>query len=215
MPNSTKSRVRVRALLFIFIAGRSRKKTNRAFAKSDAADSLEGYERYRLFLDKLADSNVDDYVDLPMIAVMGDTSSGKSSLLSNISLVELPSSDSLTTRCPVRLQMRHAASRKASVRVAWKDAPEGDSVVFAERTAEEDAWHTLTDIIAEAQEHIVARTGKEVARDVICVDVEGPHCENLTLIDLPGIVRATGKFESSTVPEDIQALMQEYLDNER
>ena len=64
------------------------------------AKKLEGYERYRQFMDRLTECNVDDYIDLPMIAVMGDTSSGKSSLLSNISLVDLPSADSLTTRCP-------------------------------------------------------------------------------------------------------------------
>ena len=58
---------------------------------------LEGYERYRQFMDRLTEINVDDYIDLPMIAVMGDTSSGKSSLLSNISLVDLPSADCLTT----------------------------------------------------------------------------------------------------------------------
>ena len=70
-----------------------RKKVYRALLqmKTTTNDSLEGYEHYRSFMDKLAESGVDDYVDLPMIAVMGDTSSGKSSLLSNISLVELPS----------------------------------------------------------------------------------------------------------------------------
>lgn len=40
--------------------------------------ALEGNQSYRNFVDKLAESNVDEYVDLPMIAVMGDTSSGKS-----------------------------------------------------------------------------------------------------------------------------------------
>jgi hypothetical protein len=45
--------------------------------------SLAGNEEIRSFMDKLtATSNVAKYVNLPMIAVMGDTSSGKSSLLS-------------------------------------------------------------------------------------------------------------------------------------
>lgn len=61
------------------------------------AESLQGYEKYRQFIDSLNENNVDEYIDLPTIAVMGDTSSGKSSLLSNISLVELPSNDNLTT----------------------------------------------------------------------------------------------------------------------
>ena len=63
---------------------------------NNVKSQVEGYECWREFTDKLTEGNVDKYVDLPMIAVMGDTSSGKSSLLSNISLVELPSSDTLT-----------------------------------------------------------------------------------------------------------------------
>ena len=78
------------------------------YSVNTMAKQLEGYERYRQFMDRLTESNVDDYIDLPMIAVMGDTSSGKSSLLSNISLVDLPSADSLTTRCPIMLKMHNA-----------------------------------------------------------------------------------------------------------
>lgn len=179
------------------------------------APSLEGYEQYRSFMDKLATSGVDDYIDLPMIAVMGDTSSGKSSLLSNISNVELPSSSTLTTRCPIRLQMRNDAVRTAVVRVVWKDRPRGEDADFPERTVVEEDWDEITNVIAEAQGHIIEKSGKAVARDVVCVDMKGPHCENLTLVDLPGIVRATGKGESETLAEDIHALMQDYLNNER
>lgn len=39
--------------------------------------------------------------------------------------------------------------------------------------------------------------------------------KNLTLIDLPGIVRTTGKEESETLAEDIQGLMNDYLSNPR
>jgi hypothetical protein len=44
------------------------------------AERLAGYEQYHLFMDKLTEAGVDDDIDLPMIAVMGDTSSGKSSV---------------------------------------------------------------------------------------------------------------------------------------
>lgn len=54
---------------------------------------------------------------------------------------------------------------------------------------------------------------KEVARDVVIVDVRGPHYENLTLIDLPGIVRTVGKEESQTLAGDIQSLLNDYLAN--
>lgn len=45
-------------------------------------------------MNRLTENNVDEYI---VIAVMGDTSSDKLSLLSNIEIVELPSTDNLTT----------------------------------------------------------------------------------------------------------------------
>ena len=55
-----------------------------------------GNDLIRDFMDKLtATTNVSKYVELPMIAVMGDTSSGKSSLLSSIS--------NLTKKCTMDL----------------------------------------------------------------------------------------------------------------
>lgn len=112
--------------------------------------SLAGYECYRKFMEKLAEENVDEYIDLPMIAVMGDTSSGKSSLLSNISLVKLPSATDICTHCPIMLRMHQAKARSASVKVHWKDRPDGKDVDFAEKTVEEENLNTLTDAIASA-----------------------------------------------------------------
>lgn len=122
--------------------------------------TLEGNEDYRAFMDKLAECNVDEYVDLPMIAVMGDTSSGKSSLLSMISTVELPKSDKLTTRCPIMLQMRPSPDEKnATVKVQWKDG--GDcNADFGTKSVDEGNWSDLTGLIAQAQQHIVDSTGR-------------------------------------------------------
>lgn len=181
----------------------------------DANSSLNGYECWQEFMDKLTEGNVDKYVDLPMIAVMGDTSSGKSSLLSNISLVDLPSSDTLTTRCPIRLQMKEAESKWACVKVIWKDRPDGEHVDFTPQKVNDANWEDLTNIIAAAQDHIIKKSGKAVARDIVCVEMRGPHCQNLTLIDLPGIVRSSGKGESDSLPEEITALMSDYLKNDR
>ena len=180
--------------------------------------TLEGNELYREFMDKLASANLDQHVNLPMFAVMGDTSSGKSSLLSAIAEIELPSSDKLTTRCPILLQMKACTERMATVSVTWKDPPvhkSASEITFPPRSVDDVSWNDLTGHIAAAQEHIVKVSGKEVARDVVSVKLAGPRCEDLTLIDLPGIVRSTGKGESETLSQEIQALINAYLDNSR
>jgi interferon-induced GTP-binding protein Mx1 len=175
----------------------------------------EGNERYRAFMDELAQSNVDKYVDLPQIAVMGDTSSGKSSLLSMISQVELPSNDRLTTRCPILLQMNKKDEKSAIVKVIWKGEPDDSTIDFPEKRVDERNWGDLTGFIAEAQEHIVTTRKKDISRDIVSVQMTGPHCENLTLIDLPGIVRSRGRDESVTLSGDIQSLLADYLKNNR
>ena len=50
---------------------------------------------------------------------MGDTSSGKSSVLSAISKIEFPSNDKLTTRCPMRLRMERKEKTSAKVYIKW------------------------------------------------------------------------------------------------
>ncbi len=60
---------------------------------------------FRNFIDFLHLNDIGKYIKLPQIAVMGDTSSGKSSVLTAISKIEFPANDKLTTRCPMRLRM--------------------------------------------------------------------------------------------------------------
>ena len=50
---------------------------------------------------------------------------------------------------------------------------------------------------------------------MIVVKIWGPECSDVTLVDLPGIVRATGTGESVELVGDIQALNKDYLSNNR
>ena len=52
-------------------------------------------------------------LSVPQIAVMGDQSSGKSSVLEALSGVPFPRGSGLTTRCPVRLVMKKARAGEA------------------------------------------------------------------------------------------------------
>jgi interferon-induced GTP-binding protein Mx1 len=109
--------------------------------------------------------------------------------------------------------------------VIWKDKPTSsnhsrfgwrqDEDGFAPQTVTKSNWGDLTQLIATAQDFILSKQEKDVARDVIQVEMKCPHCEDLTLIDLPGMVRSHGKDESDTLGEEIQALLNDYLHNSR
>jgi Dynamin central region/Dynamin family len=116
------------------------------------------------------------------------------------------------------IRMSRNTTRSATVSVNWKDTPAGKNpaaIHFEPREVDEATWTDLTSHIADAQKHIITITGKDVARDVVSIKVAGPQCEDLTLIDLPGIVRSTGKGESETLSRDVQSLIDDYLKNSR
>ncbi len=57
-------------------------------------------------IDKLRDFKLDEYIELPRIAVLGEQSSGKSSLLESIAGISfLPRGTGIVTRRPLELRM--------------------------------------------------------------------------------------------------------------
>ena len=149
----------------------------------------------REFVDFLSSNGIGREIELPQIAVIGDTSSGKSSLLSALSGIELPSSSELTTRCPTRLRMETQPNWRCVVRIIWKDTSQ------PVQTTEVKDQSDLTEAIRTAQASILKHEsvleGKpvEVSKSVVEVQVYGPTYADLTLIDLPGFVRMRGSFD--------------------
>ena len=142
-----------------------------------------GDENLRSFIDKLRANDIDRYIDLPEIAVMGDTSSGKSSLLSALTQIQLPSNDQITTRCPLRLRMEKSDKVKATVGIKWHPTSSyKDNMNFA--TEEFETMSKVCETIEAAQKHILKLSCTEVAKDVIEVNVYGPSCTDLTLIGI-------------------------------
>ena len=70
-------------------------------------------------------------------------------------------------------------------------------------------------LITLAQEKIIELSEKAVARDIIEVNVSGPDFVDLTLVDLPGIVRTLGTDDDEDLVQDIKTLIDDYITNER
>ena len=177
----------------------------------------------RTFIDRLHSEGVDRYISLPEIAVMGDTSSGKSSLLSALSGIPLPANDKLTTRCPLRLRMEKSDECRATIGIKWHADSSYKSdeeylkhlSVKGKDSSRKHFLKKITEEIVKAQDSIIEKCKNEIAQDVIEVNYYSADASDLTLIDLPGIVRVKGKGESETIVGDIQDLIQSYLINER
>lgn len=68
-------------------------------------------------IDKLFACNVGDYIGLPQIVVVGDQSSGKSSVLERITAMPFPRDSGLCTRFATQITFRRSAVRRVSISI--------------------------------------------------------------------------------------------------
>lgn len=171
---------------------------------SDALVQLNSPDARALLdtIDSLRELQVGEIVNLPQIIVVGDQSSGKSSVLEAISRVRFPVDGDLCTRFATELVLRRASESSVNVRIQFAEnrpftAGEPSQQPFRRSGFDKDA---LPDIIREAKELLGITTGnsrKRFSNDILRVEIAGPDVYPLTLVDLPGI------FHSATADQDM------------
>ncbi|PAA94353.1 hypothetical protein BOX15_Mlig014920g1 [Macrostomum lignano] len=119
---------------------------------------------------------------LPSIVVIGDQSTGKSSVLESISGVRFPRGNGVVTLCPLQLSMRTSDDGKWRGNIRYYDTY-GKLMKW-----DIDGPEDVEDAIQEAQMRITGNQ-RNVSKSIIEMTLESPELPNLTLIDLPGIAR--------------------------
>lgn len=167
-------------------------------------------EKSRLLIDNLRAIGLDKYLDLPQVAVMGDTSSGKSSVLSALSGITFPSSNDMTTRCPTQLILRYADTFQGNVHLQRFDRKVGEDCKIEEIENIEE----VTNAIVKFTKQLISE-GQKISDDSIVISLKGPQFMNLTLTDLPGIIRVVKDGEDKSMISKVRKLVKRYLEQER
>eukprot|EP00401_Gymnodinium_catenatum_P037982 CAMPEP_0117510834 /NCGR_PEP_ID=MMETSP0784-20121206/28194_1 /TAXON_ID=39447 /ORGANISM="" /LENGTH=707 /DNA_ID=CAMNT_0005306483 /DNA_START=350 /DNA_END=2473 /DNA_ORIENTATION=- len=146
--------------------------------------------------------------------VGGDTSAGKSSLLSAISGLDFPSNSGLTTRCPTEVVLTRVGVCKTVVTLQHFDGMSKEQRDFSRELKPDRS--DFRDAITEATNMLTAGKDRSyITPNGIKVKACGPDLCDLTLIDLPGLVSACGKDESSNLIADVRALIHTHMQSTR
>uniref|UniRef100_A0A8C1HFG5 Si:dkeyp-110c12.3 n=2 Tax=Cyprinus carpio TaxID=7962 RepID=A0A8C1HFG5_CYPCA len=137
---------------------------------------------------------------LPSIAVVGDQSSGKSSVLEALSGVALPRGSGIVTRCPLELKLR-----KSNNGSSWAATISYNEV--------RETFHDPAQVesyVRRAQ-NMLAGDGVGICEDLISLEIRSPDVCDLTLIDLPGITRVPVKGQPEDIGDQIRRLILKFV----
>nr|WLR81518.1 interferon-induced GTP-binding protein Mx3 [Andrias davidianus] len=154
-------------------------------------------------IDSLRALGVEKDLGLPAIAVIGDQSSGKSSVLEALSGVTLPRGSGIVTRCPLELKLK-----KAKRGDEWSG-----NISYEGYSMELESPSQVEREIIKAQDSL-AGGGVGISHNLISLEVSSPDVPDLTLIDLPGIARVAVGDQPKDIGDQIKKLITKFIERQ-
>ncbi|KAJ1269909.1 hypothetical protein BS78_06G013900 [Paspalum vaginatum] len=150
-------------------------------------------------VDRLRQLNVSqEGIQLPTIVVVGDQSSGKSSVLESLAGISLPRGQGICTRVPLVMRLQHGHEPRLHIEYG-----SGRVVDIASEAEVADAIDTAT---AE-----IAGSGKGISDAPITLVVRKKGVPDLTLVDLPGITRVPVQGQPEDIYDQIARIIKAYI----
>ncbi|KAK8188178.1 P-loop containing nucleoside triphosphate hydrolase protein [Phyllosticta capitalensis] len=178
-------------------------------------------------IDKLFQCNIGSYIDLPQIVVVGDQSSGKSSVLESLTDLPFPKDSGLCTRFATQITFRRNATEGISIEIipgkdangdharklrAWskKGLPTLDQATFA------TVMHEVHEVMGLASTTDGESASSSIfTNDVLSIHVSGPTQDHLSVIDVPGIFKNPQPPVTESDMRLVENMVMGYMKNPR
>ncbi|KAI7899124.1 Dynamin central region-domain-containing protein [Cokeromyces recurvatus] len=145
----------------------------------------------------------DNTLDLPLIAVVGSQSSGKSSVLETLVQRDfLPRGSGIVTRRPLVLQLVTLPSSQQQEYGEFLHVKEKKFFDFDEIRQE-----------IERETNRLAGSNKGISRMPIHLRIYSPKVLNLTLVDLPGLTKIPIGDQPNDIEKQIRSLVMDFISN--
>lgn len=141
---------------------------------------------------KLYEIGFSGKISLPKIVLIGDQSTGKSSVVESLSGINLPRGTDMVTRAPIIVSMFQN---------------DRNYIMFEEKEVQNEE---LNDLILRKQVEL-SGDQKGITTTPINIKIYGPELFDLTIIDLPGLVMNAVEGQPEDIKDQIDGLVMQYI----
>lgn len=167
-------------------------------------------------VDRLRQLGLEQDISLPAIVVVGDQSSGKSSVLEALSGVQLPRGSGIVTRCPLELRLKSCGpDHPWRGRIRYQ--PQGHDFDNDEDDfGVDEGIQDPADVEARVRtaQNLLAGPDRGISTSRISLEIVSSDVPDLTLIDLPGITRLVVHGQDRDASLKIHTMIKEYIQKE-
>ena len=141
---------------------------------------------------------MEEGIELPTIVVVGDQSSGKSSVLESLARISLPRGQGICTRVPLVMRLLNHSSPRPELYLEYN-----------EKIVPTDEEHVSEAINLATEE--IAGDGKGISKTPLTLVVKKTGVPDLTMVDLPGITRVPVRDQPENIYDQIRDIIMEYI----
>mmetsp|Transcript_14875 Transcript_14875/g.33207 ORF Transcript_14875/g.33207 Transcript_14875/m.33207 type:complete len:851 (-) Transcript_14875:59-2611(-) len=169
-------------------------------------------------VNKLKSAGAEYDLELPRLVFAGKQSAGKSSIVKALTSVQLPRNYGTCTRCPIEVTTKNSPGQEWSCRISLRITVDEESggqyspPVIEECCVITDS-NSMPDEIENAQRALLERVtnGTNFTSNVVCVNIAGDGCPDLSLVDLPGLIQSTESKDDEGDIQRVEELVKSYL----
>ncbi|KAF8938479.1 P-loop containing nucleoside triphosphate hydrolase protein [Dissophora ornata] len=170
-----------------------------------------GYQSVIDKINKIHSHGLTHKLSTPQMAIIGDQSSGKSSVLEAITKLSFPRDKGMCTRFATLVNLRRNPGLKEDVLSARIEGEDEFNKLY--NVVEPPM--TFHGVIEKAVSKLCGDSGSGISDRVLELTLSGPNQSPLTIIDLPGFINTTLNKQDESLPATIHAINSRYIKEPR